>query len=69
MLRYKAPETVCGIVSQIGRDGETSRTMTLAELRNTKVDMFTTVLRFLKVYSTQQQSVFMRLSRWNHGRV
>ena len=42
-LRYKAPETVCGIVSQIGRDGETSRTMTLAELRNTKVDMFTTV--------------------------
>ncbi len=36
MLRYKAPETVCGIVSQIGRDGETSRTMTLAELRNTK---------------------------------
>ena len=43
MLRYKAPETVCGIVSQIGRDGETSRTMTLAELRNTKVDMFTTV--------------------------
>ena len=34
---------VCGIVSQIGRDGETSRTMTLAELRNTKVDMFTTV--------------------------
>ena len=43
MLRYKAPETVCGIVSQIERDGETSRTMTLAELRNTKVDMFTTV--------------------------
>ena len=43
MLRYKAPEAVCGIVSQIGRDGETSRTMTLAELRNTKVDMFTTV--------------------------
>ena len=43
MLRYKAPETACGIVSQIGRDGETSRTMTLAELRNTKVDMFTTV--------------------------
>lgn len=38
MLRYKAPETVCGIVSQIGRDGETSRTMTLAELRNTKVE-------------------------------
>ena len=33
----------CGYVENIGRDGETSRTMTLAELRNTKVDMFTTV--------------------------
>ena len=42
-LRYKSSDTVCGIVKNIGRDGETSRTMTLAELRNTKVDMFTTV--------------------------
>ena len=42
-LRYKSSNTVCGIVKNIGRDGETSRTMTLAELRNTKVDMFTTV--------------------------
>lgn len=39
----KAPETVCGIVKMIGREGQSSETMTLAELRDTKVDMFTTV--------------------------
>ena len=43
MMRYKSPETVCGIVSNIAREGETSRVMTLKELRDTKVDMFTTV--------------------------
>lgn len=43
MLRYKAPETVCGMVSNIAREGETSRIMTLKELREAKADMFTTV--------------------------
>lgn len=43
MMHYKAPETVCGIVSNIGRDGESMRVMSLEELRETKVDMFTTV--------------------------
>lgn len=43
MLRYKAPETVCGIVGNIGRDQESMQVMTLKELRKTKVDMFTTV--------------------------
>lgn len=43
MLRSKSPETVCGIVSNIGRDGESCRVLTLAELRDTQVDMFTTV--------------------------
>ena len=43
MMEYKAPETVCGIVWNIGRDGEESRVLTLKELRDTKVDMFTTV--------------------------
>mgnify|MGYP000835147995 CR=1 FL=1 len=43
MLRYKASETVCGIVSQIGRDGETAHTCTLQELREIQVNMFTTV--------------------------
>ncbi|MDC7286993.1 precorrin-3B C(17)-methyltransferase [Blautia schinkii] len=43
MLRYKAPETVCGIVSNIAREGQASQVMTLKELRDTQVDMFTTV--------------------------
>lgn len=43
MLRYKGPETVCGIVSNIAREGQASRVMTLKELRDTQVDMFTTV--------------------------
>ena len=43
MMTYKSPDTVCGIVSNIAREGEKSRIMTLKELRDTKVDMFTTV--------------------------
>ena len=43
IMTYKSPDTVCGIVSNIAREGENSRIMTLKELRDTKVDMFTTV--------------------------
>ena len=43
MMQYKSPETVCGIVSYIGRDGEHYEVMDLNTLRDTKVDMFTTV--------------------------
>ena len=43
LLRHKAADTVCGTVNNIGREGQTARTMTLAELRDTPVDMFTTV--------------------------
>jgi len=43
MMQYKNPETVCGIVSYIGRDGEHYEVMDLKTLRDTKVDMFTTV--------------------------
>ena len=43
LLQYRKPDTVCGIVENIGRDGETSRVLTLGELRNTDVNMFTTV--------------------------
>lgn len=34
---------ICGVVSQIGREGETWRIMTLKELREYQADMFTTV--------------------------
>lgn len=43
ILEYRSPDTVCGYVRNIGREGETSKILTLAELRNTQVDMFTTV--------------------------
>ena len=43
MMQYKSPDTVCGIVLNIGREGEERKVMTLKELRDTKVDMFTTV--------------------------
>lgn len=43
MMQYKAPETVCGIVTNIGREGEAARVLTLHELKDTQVDMFTTV--------------------------
>ena len=43
MMKYKSGDTVCGIVSNIGREGEACRVLTLKELRDTAVDMFTTV--------------------------
>ncbi len=43
MMQYKSPDTICGTVTQIGREGELSKVMTLKELRDTQVDMFTTV--------------------------
>lgn len=43
ILEYRSPDTVCGIVRNIGRDGETSRVLTLRELKETQTDMFTTV--------------------------
>lgn len=43
MLEYKSEDTVCGIAQNIGRKGETSRVLTLGQLADTEVDMFTTV--------------------------
>ena len=43
MMKHKSPDTVCGIVSNIVREGEAMKVMSLRELRDTEVDMFTTV--------------------------
>lgn len=43
ILQYKPPETICGITKNVGRNGEESRMVTLAELKNIQADMFTTV--------------------------
>ena len=44
LLAYgKAPETVCGWVRNIGREGQEKQLLTLEELRSAQLDMFTTV--------------------------
>ena len=43
LLEKKSGETVCGWVRNIGREGEQCALCTLAALRDTQVDMFTTV--------------------------
>lgn len=43
VLKHRSGDTVCGYVRNIGRDGQESRILTLSELRDTAVDMFTTV--------------------------
>lgn len=43
LLRHKSPDTPCGWVQNIGRAGEETRLLTLAQLREERADMFTTV--------------------------
>jgi len=43
LLEYRMPETVCGLARNIGREGENTSVLSLAELADTTVDMFTTV--------------------------
>ena len=43
ILESAAPETICGIARNIGREGESTEIMTLAELREAETDMFSTV--------------------------
>ena len=50
----KPPQTVCGLVRNIGREGQTHRILTLAELETAPVDMFTTV--FIGNAATRQLS-------------
>ncbi len=43
LLSVLSPETVCGYVRNIGREGTEKKILSLGELREEKVDMFTTV--------------------------
>ena len=43
VLQHRPPETVCGYVRNIGREGQESRILALSELMNAQLDMFTTV--------------------------
>lgn len=44
MMKHKSPDTKCGYVRNIGRDEQESTVLTLKELRDAQVDMFTTVV-------------------------
>lgn len=43
LLRYRSPETVCGVARNIGRSGERTEIVSLSELFGMSVDMFTTM--------------------------
>lgn len=43
VLQYQHPNTVCGYVKNIGREGEEKEILSLEQLREAKLDMFTTV--------------------------
>lgn len=43
IMEYRSPDTVCGLASRIGREGESTRIVTLRELADEPADMFTTV--------------------------
>lgn len=43
LMEHKSPDTVCGWVRNIGRDGQESRILSLKELADETLDMFTTV--------------------------
>ncbi len=43
IMEYRKPDTVCGIVRNIGRDGESYEILSLECLQDARTDMFTTV--------------------------
>ena len=44
ILRWQPDDVMCGWVRNIGREGQETRIMTLSELADAQVDMFTTVI-------------------------
>ena len=61
----KGAGTLCGVIRSIGRTGQQSSQMTLAELEHIIVDMFTTV--FIGNSATHQVSGWMVTPRGYHG--
>lgn len=66
ILNYRLPETICGYVKNIGREGEEHRILSLSELAETQVDMFTTV--FIGNSQTKQTGDRMVTPRGYHYR-
>ncbi len=57
LLESRRADTLCGTVRNIGRDGQEKRLLTLAELRETAVDMVTTV--FIGSSTTKKVGEYM----------
>lgn len=54
ILEYREKDTVCGIVRNIGREGETCEILSLERLKDKQTDMFTTV--YIGNSKTMEQS-------------
>ena len=65
LLKSKSKDTVCGWVRNIGREGQEHRLLTLSQLRDAEVDMFTTV--FIGSSATRQVSGRMVTPRGYEG--
>lgn len=57
ILKYRAEDTVCGLAVNIGREGEEMEVLTLEELKDRRVDMFTTV--YIGNSHTRQIGLYM----------
>lgn len=57
LMETKSADTVCGWAKNIGREGEEKKILTLQELKDEKVDMFTTV--FIGASTTKQIGEWM----------
>jgi len=64
LLEKKSPGTVCGIVRNIGREGESAAVLTLKELQDTQADMFSTV--FIGNSETEKIGPYMVTPRGYH---
>ena len=60
----KGAGTLCGVVRSIGRTGQQSSQMTLAELEHTTVDMFTTCLLYTSWPPPCWLAVVRHLTAW-----
>lgn len=67
LLRHRGGDTVCGWVRNIGRAGQEHKLLTLAQLQEEEVDMFTTV--FVGSASTQCLAGRMVTPRGYEGKV
>ncbi len=61
LLEYRPKGTVCGIASRIGREGQQMEVLTLGELEERSVDMFSTV--FIGNSQTRKMGRYMVTSR------